>query len=266
MKKELKISIVTPTYNSEAFLEKCILSVGNQKWDNYEHIIIDGGSTDNTLNIIRKYEKKYHLKWISEPDKGMYDAINKGFAMASGDIMAWLNSDDIYFPWTFDVVARVFEKKGIDWLSGIPSNTKKMADIQITYLLPNLPTVYNTKMIRKGVYDGRRMCFVQQESCFWSRRLWEKTGGLKTEYKLAGDYFLWKSFAKYADLYTVNCNLASFRIHENQLSTDKKGYTKEIGTSNCPKLLKVFLQVYLHMYSLVKYQKYVINLEKLYEK
>src|SRR5688500_12214725 len=95
-----RITIVTPNYNYGHFLEKAIVSVLDQQYPNLEYIIIDGGSTDNSIEIIRKYEK--HLAyWISEPDKGMYDAINKGFSRATGEVMAWLNSDDTYFPWAF---------------------------------------------------------------------------------------------------------------------------------------------------------------------
>lgn len=265
MRRRPKITIVTPTFNSEKYLENCIISIKNQNYDNIEHIIVDGNSQDNTLSIVKKYEKEYNLKWISEPDNGMYDAINKGFAMASGDILGWLNSDDFYFPWTAEVVAKVFEQEDIQWLTGIPSNTKRMGDGDITYLLPNLPVVYNSSMIRKGIYDGNRMCFVQQESCFWSKGLWKKAGGLKSEFKLAGDYYLWREFAKYERLYTINCNFASFRIHEEQKSADKAGYSKEIDLKRCSMFLKVMIQIYLQLYSLINYRKYVLNIEKLFE-
>lgn len=263
MKENPRISIVTPTFNSEEYLETCILSIRNQHYENLEHIIVDGGSTDSTLEIIRKYELDYPLRWISEPDDGMYDAINKGFSMSSGDILAWLNSDDFYFPWTCEVVAGTFYKKGIEWLSGIPSNTKRMGKSDVTFLLPNLPTVYNSKMIQKGIYDGSRMYFVQQESCFWSRDLWNRAGGLGIEYKLAGDYFLWKKFARYAKLYTINCNLASFRIHAKQLSSEKEKYRKEMKVKDWPLFMKVAVQIYLQLYSLANYRKYVINIETL---
>lgn len=94
----MKISIITVTYNSGKTLRDTILSVLNQDYQNYEHIIIDGGSKDNTLDIIREFESRYKgkLKWISEPDKGIYDAMNKGIAIASGDIVGILNSDDFY--------------------------------------------------------------------------------------------------------------------------------------------------------------------------
>lgn len=260
-----KISIVTPTYNSEQYLEQCILSIKNQTYNNYEHIIVDGGSNDNTLDIIKKYEGAYPMKWISEPDEGMYDAINKGFRMASGDIYAWINSDDFYFSWTFEVVSKAFSKRDIQWLSGIPSNTQQLGSAEITYLLPNMPTVYNTKMIGKGVYDGQRMHFVQQESCFWTRDLWNKVGGLDAQYKMAGDYYLWRKFAKYVKIYTINCNLASFRIHEEQKSSDIEKYYVETKTRKPASFLVGILQVYLQLFSLLNYRKMVINIVEIFK-
>lgn len=260
MKKAPKITIVTPAYNSAQYIEECILSIKKQRYKNYEHIIIDGGSTDGTLEILKKYEGTYPMRWISEPDEGMYDAINKGFSLANGSVYAWLNSDDFYFPWTLQVAANVFQKREIQWLSGIPSNTQQLMDTEITYLLPNLPTVYNSHMIARGLYDGRRMYFVQQESCFWTKELWDAVGGLDKKYRLAGDYFLWRKFAKKASLYTVNCNLASFRVHANQKSGEREKYNEEVGGKEWGSLSKTLLQIYLQLYSLKNYRKYVINI------
>jgi len=91
------VSIITPSYNQGRFLEDTILSVKNQDYPNLEHIVIDGGSTDNSLEILKRYQGTYNLCWISEADNGQSEAINKGFRMAKGEIIGWLNSDDVYF-------------------------------------------------------------------------------------------------------------------------------------------------------------------------
>ena len=116
--KSQKISIITVTKNSEKFLEKNILSVNNQVFKNYEHIIIDGGSTDKTLNIIHKHKNKIKY-FISEKDDGLYDAMNKGIKRCSGDIIGILNSDDIYYKDALKTVDRYFNKYSkIDFLFG----------------------------------------------------------------------------------------------------------------------------------------------------
>ena len=107
-----KISIVTPSYNQTQFLERTILSVLNQNYPNLEYIIIDGGSTDESVEIIKKYEK-YLYYWVSEKDKGQSAAINKGFRKSKGEILAWQNSDDIYFPGVFKYIAKLFDKKSM---------------------------------------------------------------------------------------------------------------------------------------------------------
>src|SRR5437016_162728 len=99
------ISVVTPTFNQAPFIEQTIQSVLDQRPAAFEHIVIDGGSTDGTLEILAKYN---HLKWISERDNGQSDALNKGFKKATGEIIGWINSDDWYEPGTFALVAKFF--------------------------------------------------------------------------------------------------------------------------------------------------------------
>ena len=113
-----KISIVSPSFNKREFIERCILSVLNQNYPNLEYIIIDGGSTDGSVEIIKKYEK-YLTFWVSEPNNGQVNAINKGLHKTTGEITAWLNSDDFYYPGVFVKAAKEFLKNpNIDLLYG----------------------------------------------------------------------------------------------------------------------------------------------------
>ena len=125
MKNKFKISIITVTKNSEKFLQETIDSLSKQTHQNFEHIIVDGASTDKTLDIIKKNSHNI-TKWISEPDQGLYYAMNKGLRLCSGDIVGILNSDDIYYPDTLSIVNTYFLKKKIDFLFGTVFKHKLM--------------------------------------------------------------------------------------------------------------------------------------------
>src|SRR5512138_1735166 len=114
-----KISVVTPSFNRVKFLEETIRSVLDQDYPNLEYIIVDGGSTDGSVEVIRKYQDRL-ASWVSEPDQGPYEAINKGFARSTGEIMAWIGSDDKYLPWTLQVVASAMSASPqIEWITSL---------------------------------------------------------------------------------------------------------------------------------------------------
>ena len=217
------ISVVTAVYNGEKFLEQAIKSVLSQSYDNVELIVIDGGSTDGTLDIIKKYDKQINY-WVSEPDHGLYDALAKGFSCASGDIFSWLNSDDMYYPWAFEKVAETMLTGETQWITGIPTWIQENSTIpKIGYL-----KVYPRILINYGYAHGEGWGFIQQESTFFSRKLYMKVGGIDKGLRLAADFLLWNKMAHYTKLTSVNCPLAAFRIQDKQLSGNISEYYTEV--------------------------------------
>jgi glycosyltransferase involved in cell wall biosynthesis len=218
-----KLSVVTVSFNQAPYLEQTILSVLGQEYPNLEYIIIDGGSTDGSVEIIKKYESRLSY-WTSEKDNGMYDGLRKGLEKSTGEIMAWINSDDIFHPKSFFVAAEIFSNfKAVEWLQGIPSVIDEQGR-----------TVYikDFRQWSKYNYFLEDKEHIQQESTFWRRSLWEKAGAkLDISLKLAGDYELWMRFFSHAKLYCVKTILGAFRMRAaNQLSLERMGeYNAEVS-------------------------------------
>jgi len=175
------VSIVTPSYNQGQFIEQTILSVKNQNCPNIEHIIVDGGSTDNTLEILKKYEGTYNMCWISESDEGQADAVNKGFEMANGEIIGWLNSDDVYV-----------DRHAITSMVNVLQNSE---DVDVVYgdlIFINADSVI-LKIQRYPPFNYRCMLrknYIGQPTAFFRKRIVEKHK-LDISLQFAMDYEFW---------------------------------------------------------------------------
>lgn len=199
-----RISIVTPSFNQARFLERTILSVLNQNYPNLEYIIVDGGSTDGSVEIIRRYEK-FLAFWVSEKDRGQGDGLNKGFGRASGEILAWLNSDDLYIPGALHKVARWFsEESRADVVYGnlyrIDSDDRIIEETRLTPFIA-----------RGYLYGG---CDLPQPSSYWRRRIWDAVGGVDPEFVYHVDTDLFFRFVLAGGRFVfLREFLACFRLH-----------------------------------------------------
>ena len=205
------ISIVTPSFNQAEYLEECIDSILSQNYPNLEYIIMDGGSTDGSVEIIKKYEK-YLSYWQSKPDGGQYQAINEGFRRSTGEIMAWLNSDDKYHSGALHLVELAFRAMPhADWITGRPTAWNDLG--KLTTVFDHVPLWSQERLL----FHGKDDYYIQQESTFWRRTLWDRAGGkIDTTWQLAADFELWCRFFNYSQLIGVDALLGGFRYHSGQ--------------------------------------------------
>lgn len=183
----MKITVITVTYNRAYVIKDAIEGVLKQKYKNYEYIVVDGASSDNTIEILKEYEPKFdgRMRWISEPDKGLYDAINKGIRMATGDVVGIVNSDDYFHrDDTLDVIANAFES---DEVNAIYAD-ERIVDDQNKTLCYDRGNYFRTWMYRIGLMPGHASFYAKKE-------LFEKYGYYKTDYKITADYELMLRFA-----------------------------------------------------------------------
>ncbi len=206
------VTIVTPSFNQGNFIEETILSVINQDYQNIEYIVMDGGSTDETLDILKKYDDRIH--WFSEKDNGQTDAINKGFHRAKGDILAYLNSDDTYLPGAIS--------RAVHYL------TQENPDAQFVYGEGYHITAEGKRIDRypTETFHYIRLaetCFICQPTTFWKRDVLEKIGFLHEKLHYAMDYDYWIRIAKqYGTLWYIPDYLANSRLHMETKTMSKR--------------------------------------------
>ena len=212
-----KISVITPSFNQGKFIEQTIKSVLDQKYENFEHLIIDGGSTDETIGILKKHS---HLKWISEKDKGQSDAVNKGLKLATGEIIAWINSDDWYEPEVFNEVVRFFyenpDKNIVMGNCNLVDKNGKIFD-RVINIERGFEELKNYRVSRS---------IPTQPAIFFRKKLIDEFGLLDINIKYVMDYDLWMRFATKNKFFHINQTFANYRFHEDA----------KIGDSNWSKV------------------------------
>lgn len=203
-----KVSVITPSYNQAAFLEKTIRSVLEQDYPDLEYIIIDGGSDDGSRQIIEKYADRLAY-WQSQKDKGQTDAINQGFSRANGEILAWLNSDDVLYPGAI--------RSAVSYLSQHPEVGMVYGDCdwinaqdKVIGRFPAAQT--DLKKLRRGYVH------IPQQASFFRAKLWREAGPLDDSFYFAMDYDLWTRLAARSPLLYVKEVWAGFRLHEGAKS------------------------------------------------
>ncbi len=221
----MKLSIVTPSFNQARFLESAMLSVLDQPGVDLEYVVMDGGSTDGSREIIERHAARLAYSECAK-DAGQYDAITRGFAHTSGDVMAWLNSDDMLVPRALATVTEIFGQfPEVQWLT-TTAQIRWDAAGRIARVLHVPGYTRDGFLAGEHLPDGGAFSlgWIQQESTFWRRSLWERAGAqIGRDFPLAGDFELWARFFQHAELHAVEVPLGGFRFHGDQKTGGDRG-------------------------------------------
>ena len=221
----MKVSLVIPTYHCADLVGKTLTSIRMGGWDDVEVIVVDGASKDNIAEVVASFGDLVSV-FVSEPDNGQYDAINKGMARATGEVLCWINGGDFFMPGAIANAIEVFQlRPEAEWITGRPCVAEGLA----LRRQGNHEVVVSNPEIRYGLCCGGATGFLQQEGMFWKRTLWEKAGPLDLTYRLAADFELWTRFAKVAELYRLTVPTAAFSYHEtNRSIVQRDSYMAEV--------------------------------------
>ena len=223
MQYQPKISIITPSLNQGRFIEETILSVFSQEYENLEYIIVDGLSTDETLSILEKYSDK--VSWISEKDSGQTNAINKGLRLATGEIIGYLNSDDILLPNALKSIAQIFlENPTAMWATG-----KCLIIDEDSKSIRRFITIYKNLHLRMHKFKSLLVVdYISQPATFWKKGVISEVGYLDESLDYVMDYEYWlRIYQKYKPIF-INQYLAGFRIHHSSKTTESSQTRKYI--------------------------------------
>lgn len=227
----INLSIITTSFNKARFIEETIQSVLSQKGDfSLEYIIVDGGSTDGTLDILRRYNGQ--ISWISEPDDGQYDAANKGFRMARGEIIGWIDADDLYTPEALQRVTDFFRAHpGINW-----AYSKCRIVDENGQEIKKWITTYKNLLLRCYSYRVL-LCenYISQPTVFFRCKVLDEVGYLNTRFKLAADYEYWLRLGQKYPAGVINDYLACFRSYASSTSNPKykEQFSEELRIVRC---------------------------------
>ena len=210
-----RISVVTPSFNQAKYIKATIDSVLSQDYPNLEYIVMDGGSTDGTVEILKSYGKR--LKWVSEKDKGQTDAINKGLRKSTGEVMAYLNSDDIYLPGTLKRVGEYYGKTKADWITGdCLVIDEEGEESKNNWLISGYKRFLMSLYSRTTLMVADSM--LPQPSTFWSRAAWDKVGEFNDKYHYVMDYDYWLRLSQFYKPHDLKVALSGFRAQPDSKS------------------------------------------------
>lgn len=240
------VSIITPSYNQGEFIRETIESVLNQTYKNIEYIVMDGASTDNTVEILKEYGDK--IKWVSEKDGGQADAVNKGIKIAQGEIIGWLNSDDTYYPDTVaTAVKEMIAHPEADMIYGEGNYIDRKS---------NVIGRYDTKLYGYDILADE--CIICQPTAFFTKNVVEKAGGLRTDLQLCMDYELWMRIGKVGRILYIPKVMAASRMYEDNKTLSRRW---EVYSECCRELKKNFGFV-SHNW-LVGYSNFIVEMHPL---
>lgn len=250
----VKLSVITATYNRQDFLPRCIESVAAQSYPDKEHIIIDGGSTDGTISLLGSYAARYpHLRWISEADNGISSALNKGFALASGDAIGVIGDDDFYAPEVFGIIAAEFEANpDVALVSG---NCDFIDNANLVINTQRASYTSRDELIQCWRFWGKRVA-IAAPSTFIKKQAIDEVGGFDEADRYAMDYHHWlKITEKFPAVRTVNQVFARFRLDAGTVSfsSNSAQWNEMLRISRKYWGSKTSRDYYRHLFSFVKH-------------